>query len=254
MTQVRFPRPVLLPRCFAQILGQLAQDGFWLVQQPGVKRWGRWSLASLAATLMWDADWPITLATVSGIASVAAIYWLLNPVWRPDWRRWLALARTQQGQLALAAAGGGLVALGSYWAAVVWANTSDRWLATAVLLEGVGTLTTLALLAWYIAQQRPQGHRQQWEQLLLQLAQGDRLQRLIIIRQLGNRLQQGQLSTAEQAELRDYFQVLWSQETDPRLRQALLDYFPAAPVPDSAPIPIPRLFNRQVTAKVTQRE
>lgn len=195
---------------------------------------------------MWDVDWPVTLATASGMVSVAVIYLILNSSWRSDWRRWLNLAHTHQGQLALAAAGGGLVALGSYGAAMVWSHSSDRWLATAILLEGMATLTTLGLLAWQITQQRSQRHHQQWEQLLLQLAQGDRLQRLIIIRQLGKRLQQGQLSETEQAELQDYFQLLWSQETDPRIRQALLDYFPVSPVP----VPIPRILNRQLADKV----
>lgn len=252
MTQVRLPRPVLSPRRLAQVLGQLAGESVLLVQQPGVQKWGRWSLAAFAATIMWDADWPITLATASGVAGVALIYCVLNPAWRPEWRRWLLLTRTHQGQLALSAVGGALLALGCYGTVLVWANASDRWLATAILLEGMATLITLGLLIWQITQQRPQHQYQQWEQLLLQLAEGDRLQRLIIIRQLGKRLQQGQLSTAEQSELRDYFQLLWSQETDPHIRQALLDYFPISPVP--TPTPIPRVLNRRLADKIALGE
>ncbi len=236
MTQVWFKQKDVSPRSLARAIQRLSQEGHILLSQPDVWKWGRWSLLTCVATVMWDWDWKLVLATATGIGSLSLIYLALNQQWQPYWRLWLQTARSSQGQLSLAAGGGGLAALGTYLAAAVWAESDDHWLATGMIVEGLATLLTLAFVLWHFVQHQMQSHHQQFEQLLLQLSSGDRLQQLIIVRQLGKRWQRGQLSPAEAEELGEYFYLLLAQTPDPALRQAVLEYLPKK----RAPLQIPR--------------
>jgi hypothetical protein len=180
--------------------------------------------------LGWDGK--LVLATGAGLGSLALVFWLLQSPRRPQWRQWL---RQPQGRLALAAGSGGLVSLGTYLAASAWAESEQKWLAAGLMLNGLGTLLTLALVAWRL-EGRPRPREDNLERIFLQFLQSDDpLHQRLTLRQLRNYCQTYALTPQEQKDLADYIELLLARNLDPLIRHDLLELLPAAPLP---PLPL----------------
>ena len=227
MTQVSFKGkhfPAILP---AILPTHLTSSGMQLLNRPEVRKWGRWSLASFSTVLMLSWNWKLVMATAAGMGSMSLVYLALGENWQRYWLLWQGFFKGSQGKLTLAVGSGSLAALSTYIAAELWADTDNRWLATGMIAEGVGTLLTLGLLSWHILHQQKQQSDNQFERLLQQLTESDPLKRLIAVRQLTKRAHQSVLVPGEKQELEIYFNLLLSQESDPHIRQTVLDHLQA---------------------------
>ncbi|MBJ7900846.1 MAG: hypothetical protein GC158_13235 [Cyanobacteria bacterium RI_101] len=203
-------------------------------------KWARWSLASFGMTVTLGCDGKIVLATGAGLGSLALVFWLLQSPRRPEWRQWL---RQPQGRLALAAGSGGLVSLGTYLAASAWAESEQKWLAAGLMLNGLGTLLTLALVAWRL-EGRPRPREDNLERIFLQFLQSDDpLHQRLTLRQLRDYCQAYSLTPRERDDLEEYLRLLLGRNLDPLIRQDLLALLPPAPLP---PLPL-RQRQRVVT-------
>jgi hypothetical protein len=116
-----------------------------LLNRPEVRKWGRWSLASFGTVLMLSWNWKLVMATAAGMGSMGLVYLALGENWQRYWLLWQGFFKGSQGKLTLAVGSGSLAALSTYIAAELWADTDNRWLATGMIAEGVGTLLTLGL-------------------------------------------------------------------------------------------------------------
>ncbi|MFN9173250.1 MAG: hypothetical protein ACK58N_01685 [Synechocystis sp.] len=229
MTQVWFPRKNL-----AGVASTVSQSlitesaALWstLAHTPMIRRWGPWSAGSLAVTLLWSSEWRLLLATGLGIGSVKIIFWLLTH--RESWQglNWRQSLQIPQTQLLLAGGSGGMVALGSYLATMVWSEVNNPWIASGIILQGLGSLTTVGLLVWHTS--KPDSPRaylgtvSEFDQCLHTLANGDRLQKLVVLRQLSQLSQSQRLNRQEQADLWDYLQIFIDIEDDPLLKRAAI--------------------------------
>jgi hypothetical protein len=229
VTQVWFPRKNL-----AGVAGTVSQS---LITESAallstvanfrlIRRWGPWTAGSLAVTLLWSSEWRLLLATGLGIGSVKLIFGLLThreSLQKSNWRQSL---HTPQAQLLIAGGSGGLVALGTYLATMVWSEVSNPWIASGIILQGLGSLATVGLLVWQTS--KPASSRaylatvSEFDQGLQALAHGDRLQKLVALRQLGKLSQTQRLSRQEQIDLWDYLQIFIDIEEDPRLKRAAI--------------------------------
>jgi hypothetical protein len=203
-------------------------------------KWAWWSLASFGVAVTLGGDSKVVLATGAGLGSLALAFWLLQSPSPLPWRQWL---RQPQGRLALAAGSGGLASLGTYLAASVWAESEQKWLAAGLILNGLGTLLTLALVAWRLEAQ-PRAREDSLERFFLQFLQSDDpLHQRLTLRQLRNYCQLRPLSVQERNDLAEYLELLLARDLDPLIRQNLLALLPPAPLP---PLPL-RQRQRVVT-------
>ena len=205
-------------------LTRLSQEIFQLLSRPEVYKWGRWSLASFGATLMFSWDWKLVVATGVGMGGMGLVYLASGKNWQQYWLLWQPFLKGSQGKLTLAVGSGAIAALSTYLAAAIWAESDNRWLATGTVLEGMGTLLTLTLLGWHIIGQQNQDSDTQLEKYLHQLTEPDPIKRLIAVRQLIKLQETKTLPKRDRHQIEEYFQLLLQQESEKLIRQAILEH------------------------------
>jgi hypothetical protein len=200
----------------------------------GTSSW-LWISTGAFALLYWDGK--LFMATGAGIAAMLLVYLLQD--WKPQVRL-SELRQSLQGwnrPFVYAAATGAIATLTTYTAAAVWAESPSHWVAAAITLQGLGSLAVLLVLVWQLAHRRRDRDQIQAQRLLWHLTHDDPLKRLIAIRQLTDLVSvlsdQGSASDAashasneklpSRRDLANYFRVMLSRESDPILRDALLD-------------------------------
>ena len=224
MTQVLFSGKRLPKRSPDLSLSRLSQEIFQLLSRPEVYKWGRWSLASFGATLMFSWDWKLVVATGVGIGGMGLVYLASGKNWQQYWLLWQPFLKGSQGKLTLAVGSGAIASLSTYLAAAIWAESDNRWLATGTVLEGMGTLLTLTLLGWHIIGQQNQESDTQLEKYLNQLTEPDPIKRLIAVRQLIKLQETKTLPKRDRHQIEDYFHLLLQQESEKLIRQAILEH------------------------------
>ena len=188
-----------------------------------IRRLGSWLIivSGLIILLMWN--WKLVLATLAGIAVMFGVYLLPTRNWQNYWSKLYRFATSSQRQLTLAVGSGGVAALVTYMVTSIWANTENRWLAAGVILQGFGTLLTIALLVWQIVASRWTHQETKLDQLLEDLTHPKSLKRLMAVRKLTRLVYKNSLNQAQQIQSAQYLQVMLSQEEDKIICQAILD-------------------------------
>jgi hypothetical protein len=182
-----------------------------------------WLFYLLGITLLWWWNWKLLLATVGGMSLMFLVYSLQNNYLQQSWRKWQRFLTGSSGKLAIAVGSGGIGALSTYLAASIWADAENHWLATGLILQGLGTLITLALLVWQINSHRDRNKEAKLEWLLSDLTARDVLKRLIAIRQLTRLAIGHRLTQSDYNHLVEYFRLMFSQSQDAIVKDALLD-------------------------------
>ena len=218
MAQVSFSRKQL-----KSMLQDLSVSQIKRQMPRSLRRNGKLLLAGLAISVLLAWNWPLVLATAAGAGSMALVYLLLEADWRTWWLRWQHFCQGSQGKFSLAVGSGGLVALSTYIATSIWSEAENRWLAVGTLLQGLTSLLTLLLLAWHAFSQGEQQEENKFERLLGDLTAEDSLKRLITVRQLTKVVHKTGFSPVYQAQLQEYFRLMLLKESEPAVREAILD-------------------------------
>jgi hypothetical protein len=194
----------------------------WRMPRP-LRRNSKWLLAAIAVSLLLAWNWKLVLATAAGAGSMVLAYSLLEADWHTWWQRWQHFCQGSQGKFSLAVGSGGLAALSTYIATSIWSEAENRWLAVGTLLQGLTSLLTLLLLAWHAFNQGERHHENKFERLLVGLTADDSLKRLIAVRQLTKFANKTRFSPVYQAQLQEYFRLLLLKESEPPVREAILE-------------------------------
>lgn len=229
MTQVWFPQKNLartVKSAGQSLLREGAALGSTLANNRLIYRWGPWSGGAFLVTMLWATEWRLILATALGIGSMRLVYWLLTHRQQLQSQPWRKTLASPQGQLLLAGGSGGLSALGTYIATMVWSAVDNPWLATGIILQGLGSVATVGLLLW----QREKSSAPKlltatvsdFDHCLHSLAHGDRLQKLIALRQLQQCQENQWLTSAEQRELQFYLLAFLEINGDHQLQRGAL--------------------------------
>ncbi|MBZ8181409.1 hypothetical protein [Oscillatoria salina] len=203
-----------------------------------------WLICPLAFVAMLVCNWKLAIATVVGIAIMLLVYSLQNSNWRISWSDLQQFLRSSHGKLTLAVGSGGLATITTYTATCLWIQIENRWLATGAILQGFGTLITLALLIWQIIARQIYRTERNFEQLLQNLTQPDPLKRLIAVRQLTHFVTNIKTSDRDRTSVAEYFRLMLSQEQEIFIQDAILEGLQAlnktGSIPkDSQPLQIP---------------
>lgn len=184
---------------------------------------GGWlAIATLTvAMLIWN--WQLLLATVMGALVMSLVYVMHQ--W--DWQAIVAdlrnLLNVPNRQFALAATSGGIATVSTYMSSSIWLDADSSWIAAGAILQGLGTLATLILLAWQIISWQASHQESQLEQSLNDLTSTDSLKRLIAVRQLPRLLKRTRHEFYSRVAVAQYLHLLLTKEQESVVREAAFD-------------------------------
>ena len=194
-----------------------------LLKNKQLRRLSGRAFCFLVFALLWWMNWKLFLATSVGIGLMSLCYLLQNSNFSRYCRQWQNFFVGSNRQLTLAVASGASGAFGTYLAASIWADASNQWLATGSILQGIISLTTLALLWWSLRAKKAQSSEEKLDQLLADLSHGDRLKRLVAIRQLTRLLVTNRLSSEHYCQSIEYYRLMLAESQPPVIKNALLE-------------------------------
>ncbi|MEM8721978.1 MAG: ATP synthase subunit I [Cyanobacteria bacterium P01_G01_bin.39] len=197
--------------------------GISIAKNRQLRRIGGWILGLVTVALLWWLNWKLFLATTVGIGLMSGCYLLQNSHWQRYWQKLQGMLVGSNRQLAVAVGTGASGAFCTYLAASVWADAENQWLATGSILQGIVSLSTLALLWWSLRGKKTRSIEAKLEQLLADLSNSDRLKRLVAIRQLTRLLISNRLPADYYWQSIEYYRLMLTEPQAPVVRNALLE-------------------------------
>jgi hypothetical protein len=175
----------------------------------------------VVAMLFWN--WKLLLSLVVGIGVMLFTYTLQPWNWQLRWSEIQKFLNGPNRQLVLAVSSGGIATVSTYMAAAIWVDSHSPWIATAAIVQGLGTLLTLVLLLWQIVSRYTNQEADLFEKLLLNLTEKDPLKRLIAVRQLTKFISRQPVNPALQQEGIQCLQLLLTKEEEAIIRDAAFE-------------------------------
>lgn len=197
-------------------------------------------LTIVVAMLLWN--WKLLLALLVGIGVMLLVYSMQEWNWQ---QRWLEIQKFLNGpnsRLSLAVSSGGIATVSTYMAAAIWVDSNSPWIATGAIVQGLGTLLTLILLAWQIVNFYSNREEDNFERLLVKLTEKDALKRLIAIRQLTKLITRRKIDSALQQDVFQCLQLLLTQEQETAIREAVFESLQALERLQVPPNPLTPLY------------
>lgn len=172
-------------------------------------------------------DWKLALAALAGGAVAWGAYRLRSHDWRTidGWfHRWTQnLGRGENGKLAIAVGGGSAAMLAVYLTSSLLSESGGGWLAGATVLQGLGTLAAIALLARQWLVQPVAEDERRFEQALADLGAADDLKQMSAARTLAWLAERGRLDRLQQVAAADCLRLLLGRSLVDPAREAALD-------------------------------
>lgn len=216
----------------------------WLMALVGLGIWSEW-------------DSKLLLSTGMGILAMLAF----GPIRKLDWQTNLLKFREfftgfpASQQLSLAVGVGSMATLGTYCLISVWSETGNKWLASCLVFQTLLTIILLSIILWQLFQHKSLKVESQVNQTLDDLTDPTPLKRLIAVRKItksitNSRPNKGVINSPSSAgknyllpsgslplsikakdpnlvqgkeEVSEYLTLMLSQESDPTVRQAIVD-------------------------------
>ncbi|MGK7953934.1 MAG: hypothetical protein AB4063_01490 [Crocosphaera sp.] len=223
--QVSLPSKPIFNRLPHLSWSQLKYSVSYLLKHKRPRKMGLWLSGSMGATLMLAWDPKLVVATLVGMGLMGAVYWGQTAKWQSRWRYVYEFSQSFQGKLAIAVISGGLGTIGSYIALYIWSHAQNRWLATGLILQGLGTFLTLGLLSWQLFDKPRTKQENQYQEWVSQLTDSNELKRLIAVENLVHLLEEKRLNSTQIKQLFGYFRLMLKQENNTMICQAMLRCF-----------------------------
>jgi hypothetical protein len=179
------------------------------------------ALGMAIALLVWN--WKLLLATGTGILVMLAMYLMQQWDWPHIFHQWRRFLNDTNRSVAIAVATGGMTSLFTYMAVSIWIASENHWMATGAIVQGIGIIATFILLVWHILTHQSNEKEISLNELIVNLTDADPLKRLISVRQLTSLIRNHHCEREQIGAIADYFNLMWSRETEPLVRDALLD-------------------------------
>ncbi|MCG6136433.1 MAG: armadillo-type fold-containing protein [Nostoc sp. LLA-1] len=178
-------------------------------------------LTIIIAMLLWN--WKLLLALIVGIGVMLLVYSMPKWNWQLHWSEVRKFLNGPNCRLALAVGSGGIATVSTYMASAIWVESTSSWIATGMILQGLGTLLTLILLVWQIINFYGNREEDSINQWIVNLTESDPLKRLIAIRQLTKIITNKHLDSQVQEEVVQCLRLLLNQEQEAVIRDAALE-------------------------------
>ena len=194
-----------------------------LLRDKKLRKLSGWAICFSIFALLWWMNWKLFLATTVGIGLMSLCYLLQNSHFSRYCQKWRGFLVGSNRQLVLAVGTGASGAFCTYLAASVWANAENQWLATGEIIQGVASLTTLVVLLWSLRDNKASSLEAKLDRHIADLSHGDRLKRLVAIRQLTRLLVSNRLSSEHYSQTIEYYRLMLSQPQPPVIQNALIE-------------------------------
>ncbi|MCU0518014.1 MAG: hypothetical protein MUC60_14345 [Oscillatoria sp. Prado101] len=183
---------------------------------------GGWllGLTALVALLLWN--WKLLVATGTGVLVMLGVYTVLWN-WKIIQLELRQFFRGANSHLAAAAATGSVAILSTYMAETIWEHSENHWIAAGAILQGLGTMAILVLLAAHMISGQASRDEASFNALVTNLTDADPLKRLIAVRQLTGLAASHRLDRTDLGVTLDCLRLMLSRETETLVREAILD-------------------------------
>lgn len=206
-----------------------------LIKHVSLWRWSRprgWFIVTIGAFTLLYWNGRLLFATGAGVAVMLLVY-LMH-----DWQPSVNLSQIRKflrgwNQPFVVSAGAGAIAtFAIYLASCIWVDSESPWIASGAILQGASTLVVLLLLIGQMLNRQTYKDQVHAKQLVRDLLHENPLKRLIAVRQLTDLLsvidrdrddRPGTAKSPSRREVAGYFRLMLSRESDPTIREALLD-------------------------------
>lgn len=179
-----------------------------------------WCLIMAIAMILWN--WQLVLATSTGLGVMLLVYLLQKSDWQKYRSQLRQLLAGSNRHVATSVVSGGMAAFSTYMAVSIWLEAQQPWMATGMILQGLGTLVVLSILVWQLIGRQSHRDTVKIDRLLLDLTDTDPLKRLIAVRLL-SRLSADPRFSRDQKIILDSFRLMVNQEKESVIRDAILD-------------------------------
>ena len=196
---------------------------FWLSSADQVSRSWFWGMAVVAVLLIWH--WKLLFALGVGILVLLLTHSLQAGHWQIPWAELRQKLRGAKQRFALAVVSGGVATLSTYISLAIWSEAESFWSATGAIGQGLGILAVLVLLVGHLLDHDRNNDLAptRFDQLVHDLTHADALKRLIAVRQLTQVVTTPTADRTQRRAVVDYLRLLLSQESEPVVRNAVLD-------------------------------
>ncbi len=178
-------------------------------------------LTIIIAMLLWN--WKLLMASAVGIGMMVLVYSMDRWNWQKNWCEIRQFFRSPHSRLTIAVTSGGIACVITYMAAAIWVDSSSHWIAAGAILQAMGTLITLILLAWQLVNFYGTREENYVDKLLCNLTATDPLKRLLAVRKLTKLSFRKRLGSEVQLHITDCLRLLLSQEKETVVHQAALE-------------------------------
>ncbi|MFN6517968.1 MAG: armadillo-type fold-containing protein [Nostoc sp. CreGUA01] len=207
-------------------------------------------LTIVVAMLLWN--WKLLLALLIGVGVMVLVYSMQEWDWELRWSKVREFLNSSNRRLVLAVLSGGIATVSTYMAAAIWVDSHSPWIAAGAIAQGVGTLLTLILLVWQIANFYGNREEDHLEQSLANLTEKDPLKRLIALRQLNKSITRKRIDSTVQQDVVECLQLLLSREEEVVVREAAFKILQACDRPQVLTPKTAKTFT-PISAKLKQR-
>lgn len=175
----------------------------------------------LATLILIIGNLKLLFATVSGLGIMFVVYKWDELNWQKYWLKYIKLLQGSEKRLTLAVSSGGVIAVTTYMTAVIWTDAENRWLATGTILQGLISVTTLALLTWQVFEQKSSQNKSEFEYFLTDLSANSPLKRLRAVRYFNNLIKHNKLDSTQKQQIEEYFILMFKIESEEIICKAL---------------------------------
>jgi len=192
---------------------------------PGKRSSGRgnWFLATIGTVTLLYWNGSLVLATGVGVAVMLLVQQMHERKITLPWLAIREFLKRWNQPVVLAVSAGAIATLTTYLSASIWIESESSWIALGSILQGMGTLAVLVLLAWLVLEQQSNRDRSVSNQCLADLTDADPLKRLIAVRQLISTAPTLRDDPEQRQAIADYFHLMLNQEKEPIVQEAILE-------------------------------
>lgn len=185
-----------------------------------VSLWGGVGLGGVM--LIWN--WQLLLATVAAMGVLMVLFQFPFDRWFVYWRQYQGKINRSQWRLFMALGGSAVAGIGTYWGLQLWESIENHWLASSLVVQGIILTLLLGLqLSKSLLNEGDSKTSHQFSSSMENLTADNPLKRLMAIRYLTQLADQGRLQQEELKRVSESFRLLFSIETEPMVRQGLLE-------------------------------
>ncbi|HEY9831732.1 MAG TPA: hypothetical protein V6D26_14215 [Stenomitos sp.] len=182
-----------------------------------------WLVGLTVVVVMLFLHWKLLLATSIGALVMLLVYMMQDWDWQRYWSSLIHFLSGSHQPFTLAVGSGAMATLSTYMVISIWVDSDSPWIAASTIIQLLGTLTLLTLLAWQTLNRPTSQNVMNRDQMLSDLTDANPIKRLVAVQQLTQWGTDPFLDSSERCVVADCFRLMLTHEQEAVIRGAVLD-------------------------------